>query len=362
MVSSNGFLKWFPQMVSPGSFKAFFVLLTIVTLNLSCAPQDETPIGELVARSHLPVQKPSRQKSIYEMNWKADRWFSDEQTLELCSAIEKSDLDEIQRLIDSGADVNAKGRGDMPLILWAFSTGSKVLEVLLKNGADPNIVFESSYEAPPDLIIPGCSLLYFAVLTARGDDPKFKGCVDLLLKYGADPNLGERSCLAVASSMTFLDHDKEVFYHLLDADADVNPKDYWNGRPVVNAVSHPKELQALLDRGAVYDADTPQGSELQRAVYDATVVKWAEFQRRRDKDELLSCKKWLEERGVPFDNFVPLVVEKDNPLARARLFGDQSDPRFQRIVEGQKPEPAPQKKDAANDDSDSDSEFGEITF
>lgn len=273
--------------------------------------------------------------------WASVDWFEDKKTLDLCEAIEKNDLDEMQRLIDLGADANAKGRDNMPLVLWAFPKGPKVLETLLENGADPNIVFESSYGASPELVVPGSSLLLFAVLTLWNDDRKFDDCVDLLLKYDANPNLGERSCLA-ASLLIY--NNREPFYSLLNAGADVNPKDYWYGYPVVNAISHPKELQTLLERGANYDVDTPQGSELQRAIYNITIFDPENFNRRRDKEELLNCRKWLEEHGVPFDNFVPLVRPKDGPLAHVPLHGDQSDPRFQTVFEDQKPESAPQKK------------------
>ncbi len=59
--------------------------------------------------------------------WASVDWFEDKKTLDLCEAIEKNDLDEMQRLIDLGADANAKGRDNMPLVLWAFPKGPKVL-------------------------------------------------------------------------------------------------------------------------------------------------------------------------------------------------------------------------------------------
>ena len=77
----------------------------------------------------------SPQESIYETKWKAENYFSDPKTIELCRAIEKQDVEEMQRIIDSGADVNAKGKDNMPILLWAYPAGEQGMECLLKNGA-----------------------------------------------------------------------------------------------------------------------------------------------------------------------------------------------------------------------------------
>ena len=50
------------------------------------------------------------QRSIYETVWKAEEYFTDPQLVALCKAIEREDLEEMERLVKAGADVNARGK------------------------------------------------------------------------------------------------------------------------------------------------------------------------------------------------------------------------------------------------------------
>jgi ankyrin repeat protein len=52
--------------------------------------------------------------------WKANDYFDDPKVIALCKAIDARDLKEIDRLVAEGADVNAKGKGNMTPLLWAF--------------------------------------------------------------------------------------------------------------------------------------------------------------------------------------------------------------------------------------------------
>ena len=52
--------------------------------------------------------------------WKAKDYFDDPQVIALCQAIEANDLKEIDRLVAAGANVNAKGKGNMTPLLWAY--------------------------------------------------------------------------------------------------------------------------------------------------------------------------------------------------------------------------------------------------
>ena len=148
----------------------------------------------------------------------------------------------------------------MPLLLWSFSWGNEILELLLKNGADPNVVFASSYGARESLIkVRGASALYLAVETSLvSGNPKYDRYVETLLQYGADPNLGRYSCLEPASF--FLSKgERETFRRLVEAGADVNAGD---GAYLENVVGYGPELQLVLEHGAVYDVNAPQGRRL----------------------------------------------------------------------------------------------------
>ena len=66
----------------------------------------------------------------------------------LAAAIRDADAQAVGRLIEAGADVNARdAEGDTPLILAAFYAGPRCVELLLEKGADPNAANRSGVTA-----------------------------------------------------------------------------------------------------------------------------------------------------------------------------------------------------------------------
>ena len=132
------------------------------------------------------------QRSIYETIWKAEEYFDDPQVVALCKAIEKEDLAEIERLVAAGADVNARGKDTMTPLLWAYPAGEKVLDKVLELGADPNTQYDSFFGTQGQ-IERGDSLLFMAIKSTgshnTANPEKFQNYIDILLKHGADPNL-----------------------------------------------------------------------------------------------------------------------------------------------------------------------------
>lgn len=250
-------------------------------------------------------------RSSYK-NWDADKVFSDPQTLALCEAIKKQDVDKMQELIDSGANVNAKGTNGAPLLAWAYNFGNKGLECLLKNGANPNFIIEPNWAKSVDFYWPiGGTLLLDAV--DRADiEPDFEERVKILLKYGADPNLGERKPLTMGCMSSYIVPD--VFSALLDAGADINVADRRSDRyPIVACILARNTGAALelLKRGAICELNTPQGNALQRVVYEATVNDPRAYETftAQEKVELEKIKKTLEEHGFEFDRMYPAIVD-----------------------------------------------------
>jgi hypothetical protein len=95
------------------------------------------------------------------LGWKSRDFFSDKGVIALCNAIEKKDLAEIDRLVKSGVNVNAKGRGNMTPLLWAFPMGEEVFKQMLELGADPNVklterVLPVAFE-PGDSVMIACA-------------------------------------------------------------------------------------------------------------------------------------------------------------------------------------------------------------
>lgn len=89
-------------------------------------------------------------KSFHQkFSWKAEDFFDDTQVVSLCKAIEADDLAEMKRLIEAGADVNAKGKGSMTPLMWAFPDNKfDRFKLLLENGADPNVKISSDLNVP----------------------------------------------------------------------------------------------------------------------------------------------------------------------------------------------------------------------
>lgn len=56
-----------------------------------------------------------------------------------CFAIAKGDVEMVKKLIDLGADVNARSRGLTPLMYAAKFNRVEIIKLLLENGADKNI-------------------------------------------------------------------------------------------------------------------------------------------------------------------------------------------------------------------------------
>ncbi len=55
-----------------------------------------------------------------------------------CFAIAKGDVEMVKKLIDLGADVNARSRGLTPLMYAAKFNRVEIITLLLENGADAN--------------------------------------------------------------------------------------------------------------------------------------------------------------------------------------------------------------------------------
>lgn len=102
--------------------------------------------------------------------------FTDETSLALAEALMDNDDAAMRALIESGADINAKGLNDMTLLQWQVSRGDYGrVRRLLALGADPDIVGWGKETATH--------------LAAFRDSPAM---LELLLDGGADPNAAGR--------------------------------------------------------------------------------------------------------------------------------------------------------------------------
>jgi Ankyrin repeats (3 copies) len=153
----------------------------------------------------------------------------------LVQAIEREDLTGIDQALKRGADINLAGDGGQTPLHWSLlkvGIAVKTVKYLLDRGADPNRAMNN-----------GTTVLHFTAggnrpdllelfLQNRGDanalnrlrdTPLAKAIisqydvnVQLLLRYGADPNVGE-TCLATVGNARF-DFTVELLKHGLTKD------------------------------------------------------------------------------------------------------------------------------------------------
>jgi hypothetical protein len=289
--------------------------------------------------------------------WKAVDYFSDEQALALCQAIEASDLKIMEELIAGGADVNAVGKEGMTLLLWAYPDHQlERFKCLLEHGANPNVPFEGTFGTngkPMQIGYQGYTASHagcregesVTLLACRHWD---KSYFDLVIKHGADPNQIEpkwdvapldyvldrdfvgqpervEALLALGANPNRYCKDQRVnplmkaiqnamFVHalrLIEGGADPNfaPPDRLEG-PVHMLVKHEKELATYsLPRQDEYrklvSAIEKRGVSLAKASEEAKYweseiekIKKAKNYRGYKESELPAIKKLIAERDV----------------------------------------------------------------
>jgi ankyrin repeat protein len=245
------------------------------------------------------------------VGWKAQDYFDDPQVQELCAAIEDNDIEEMNRLISAGADVNAIGRDGMTPLLWSFPDRKlERFECLLRHGADPNVVIEGDFGIEPHRAFhphpvgghasddrgcpPGFSV---TLLAARSPVLEY---LKLVLEHGGDARFADRAKeqtpLEFAVSLYATDSLERVAF-LASHGADLNRYCKYRGDvPAGLAVKngHYAAAQMLLELGADPKMFAP--TRVYNVVMTA-VLKERGFDEKgiRKPPELVSLMKWLEE-------------------------------------------------------------------
>lgn len=230
------------------------------------------------------------------VGWKAEDYFQNPQTVALCHAIEEGDLEEIDRLVEAGADVNAQGERGMTPLLWAYPDNQlDRFQKLLKLGADPNVTVQSDFHTR-GTIRPGMSITHLAAGT------RFAGYFKAVMEHGGDPDLASDSGETPLHIIIRVNLDstlkQERIQLLIDRDVDLNAIN-GNLTPAMMAVSlwRQYELALLLLKAGASPTATVPGSN-RRLVH--TVVnaldrqKLASVQKQEALAEILEI---LEEHG-----------------------------------------------------------------
>ncbi len=192
------------------------------------------------------------------LGWKAEDFFSDKGVIALCKAIERRDIPEIERLVKSGVNINARGRGNMTPLLWAFPMGEKTFGRMLELGADPNVKLTENY-----LLLRSKSVVFASVELTDGlmhyeyfRDVPMEGYLKLVLDHGGDPNAED---MDKGTPLFWIRHRsstvrKGMIGLLVAAGADINHRNWRGDTALLDAVGRLGVGHALtlLEAGADY--------------------------------------------------------------------------------------------------------------
>lgn len=203
-------------------------------------------LATFLAISGLACGGDPQQASLARIRaWRPVDFFTDAVTARLAEAVAEGDQAAIDALVRDGADVNAKGKDGIPLLVWAIAKDSVAgFEALIRHGADltspvRDPAFAKKNETTDRVI----------QLAVASSDPKFlRAAID----SGFDPNFVSDEETKESLLFDAVKHHSEAAVRLLlDANANVNHVNATGSTAVrfANNVSYYKMVAYLLERG-----------------------------------------------------------------------------------------------------------------
>lgn len=177
--------------------------------------------------------------------WRPVDFFTDAVTARLAEAVAEGDQAAIDALVRDGADVNAKGKDGIPLLVWAIAKDSVAgFEALIRHGADL-----TSPVRDPALAKKNETTDRVIQLAVASSDPKF---LRVAIDSGFDPDFVSDEETKESLLFDAVKHHSEAAVRLLlDANANVNHVNATGSTAVrfANNVSYYKMVAYLLERG-----------------------------------------------------------------------------------------------------------------
>lgn len=158
-------------------------------------------------------------------------------------AIRKNDIDRVNKIIDSGIDLNPDGSLWTPLMIATLRSNYQIIDLLLKKGADINKRNRK-----------GQTVLHIAARWKDGD------LVRYLIERGADVNVRDYLSWSPLMWASLRGNDSAVDV-LIKSGADVNFRDIDKNTPLILAAwhGHKKTILILLSNNADRKAKNVEG-------------------------------------------------------------------------------------------------------
>jgi len=245
--------------------------------------------------------------SYYKPNWKAKDYFEDSKEIALCKAINRSDIAEIDRLIDGGVDVNKKGKGGMTFLLWAYPTGETSFKRILEHGGDPNVVYERDfgYRTNDHKLQPGDTLIFLVINSTRGPRSRytkykkqFENYIQLLIDHGANIDFQRKHMNHTPLHWATFCHNRQAIRQLVEAGADLNLQESTvGGTPLMSApIPCLETILLLLEAGTDYRIVGRYNQTIAHVVARyATIPAQHTPQNQVYYDKVVA---WLADRGI----------------------------------------------------------------
>jgi ankyrin repeat protein len=196
-----------------------------------------------------------------------------QQQLEL--AVRADDPGAIDRLLASGAGVDARGRhGVTPLMVAVDAQSPRAVATLLRAGADPNLIAAD-----------GAGPVHLAV-ESRGTPTTGRPILEMILRSGGDPDTRRPDGDPILVRFA-VDHDLDGLRWLRSRGADLDIRGR-SGRPVISDIAYGQDWDSvwtLIELGARYDyedtpyplsraLDSPYASSPDASLYPSKLKVW----------------------------------------------------------------------------------------
>ena len=234
------------------------------------------------------------------LGWKANEFFSDPKVIDLCQAIEKDDINHIEKLIKEGADINCLGKDNMTPLLWAFSAKLQTFECLLKHGANPNVQFKSDMGTNGQFMHKDDSVMILCAKTER------EGFLKAALENDGDPNVAEGWMGFTPLKWVTTRGDLDGAILLINAGADIDYTCSQGFIPLENAINYNqyKLVLLLLNSGADYKKIYGYNNSFCKTILHTLASKRVDLYDRYNeetKKDFDNVVKWLSDKGMSIE-------------------------------------------------------------